>query len=212
MPPLKQNSGARWAFAAAVGVQNQTEPAPPPPHMLSFSFPFRSPSPSLFPFPSLLSPDCPALPSFLFLPPPPPPPNSLQDCYNTAFFLKGVIERLLPCTVKVMKTAANHMPIVFARLRASKPNRPTVVIYGHYDVVDVNPQRGQWDTDPFEMEGRDGYYYGRGTTDNKGPTMAVIHALYELVEEVCGAVCPGAWGGNDPPRLSVNAHPTFLCL
>eukprot|EP00667_Euglena_gracilis_P000717 EG_transcript_716 len=118
-------------------------------------------------------------------------PQYTKDCYNTAFFLKGVIERLLPCHVKVVKTDPKHMPVVFAKINAGQPHRPTVLVYGHYDVVDVS-LRGEWDTDPFEMEGRDGYYYGRGTTDNKGPIMAAIHAIYELIEEGKAAADDGS--------------------
>ena len=38
-----------------------------------------------------------------------------------------------------------------------------------------------WETDPFNLTGRDGYLYGRGATDNKGPIMAVACAAAELL-------------------------------
>lgn len=38
-----------------------------------------------------------------------------------------------------------------------------------------------WNTDPFSLTGRDGYYYGRGATDNKGPILAVACAASELL-------------------------------
>ena len=38
-----------------------------------------------------------------------------------------------------------------------------------------------WETDPFSLTGRNGYLYGRGATDNKGPIMAVACAAAELL-------------------------------
>lgn len=40
-----------------------------------------------------------------------------------------------------------------------------------------------WDTDPFSLSGRDGYLYGRGATDNKGPIMAMAAAAAELLRK-----------------------------
>lgn len=49
----------------------------------------------------------------------------------------------------------------------------------HYDVISAPPQG--WDSDPFSLSGRNGYLYGRGVTDNKGPIMAVACAAAELL-------------------------------
>jgi di- and tripeptidase len=38
-----------------------------------------------------------------------------------------------------------------------------------------------WETEPFNLTGRNGYLYGRGATDNKGPIMAVACAAAELL-------------------------------
>jgi di- and tripeptidase len=38
-----------------------------------------------------------------------------------------------------------------------------------------------WVSDPFALSGRDGYLYGRGVTDNKGPILAVACAAAELL-------------------------------
>lgn len=80
------------------------------------------------------------------------------------------------------ETAMN--PIVFARFRASKNDRAnpvkTVMFYGHYDVVDAEPQPSKWTTDPFDATAVNGYLYGRGTTDNKGPIAAAMFAVFEL--------------------------------
>jgi len=40
-----------------------------------------------------------------------------------------------------------------------------------------------WQTDPFNLTGRNGYLYGRGATDNKGPIIAVACAASELLRK-----------------------------
>lgn len=55
-------------------------------------------------------------------------------------------------------------PVVIARLGRDNKKR-TVTFYGHYDVQPAMER--EWTTDPFEMNAIDGYFYGRGTSDNK---------------------------------------------
>jgi di- and tripeptidase len=49
----------------------------------------------------------------------------------------------------------------------------------HYDVISAPPEG--WHSDPFLLSPRNGYLYGRGVTDNKGPIMAVACAAAELL-------------------------------
>ncbi|MBQ7915830.1 MAG: Sapep family Mn(2+)-dependent dipeptidase [Firmicutes bacterium] len=51
------------------------------------------------------------------------------------------------------------------------------VIMGHLDVV---PAGDGWDSDPFTMIEKDGYYWGRGVADNKGPSIIALHCLRAL--------------------------------
>ena len=53
-------------------------------------------------------------------------------------------------------------------------------IVGHLDVVPVGTG---WANDPFMMVERDGFLYGRGTSDDKGPVVACLYALRALKEE-----------------------------
>lgn len=66
-------------------------------------------------------------------------------------------------------------PLVYAR-SASLPGKPTVLLYGHYDVQPPDPL-DLWDTPPFEPEIRDGRIYARGAGDNKGQHFANILAI-----------------------------------
>jgi acetylornithine deacetylase/succinyl-diaminopimelate desuccinylase-like protein len=51
-----------------------------------------------------------------------------------------------------------------ARLRGTGARGPLLML-AHLDVVDADPS--EWDTAPFEFVERDGFFYGRGTTDQK---------------------------------------------
>ena len=55
-------------------------------------------------------------------------------------------------------------PVVIGRLGRCK-SKPTLCVYGHYDIQPAMER--EWQTDPFELTAIDGYYYGRGTSDNK---------------------------------------------
>ncbi len=70
-------------------------------------------------------------------------------------------------------------PIVLGR-RADAPGRPTVLLYGHYDVQPPDPLEA-WTSPPFEPTVRGGRLYGRGVADNKGQHMANLLALEALL-------------------------------
>lgn len=72
-------------------------------------------------------------------------------------------------------------PIVIAR-NAHVEGRPTVMIYGHYDVQPVDPLN-LWDSPPFEPEIRDGRIWARGATDNKGQMLAHILGVEKMLKQ-----------------------------
>lgn len=79
--------------------------------------------------------------------------------------------------VEVIKTQGH--PLVYGEwLKA--PGKPTVLIYGHYDVQPVDPVE-LWETPPFEPTIRNGNIYCRGASDDKGQTMLVFKALESLL-------------------------------
>lgn len=71
-------------------------------------------------------------------------------------------------------------PIVVARSEP-KPDRPTVLIYGHYDVQPVDPL-DEWDTPPFEPTLKGDKIFCRGATDNKGQHYAHILGVEETLK------------------------------
>mgnify|MGYP001048256309 CR=1 FL=1 len=64
----------------------------------------------------------------------------------------------------VMPTEGN--PVVYAE-KIVDPAAKTVLVYGHYDVMPVDP-REEWRTEPFEPTIEDGRIWGRGADDDKG--------------------------------------------
>lgn len=76
--------------------------------------------------------------------------------------------------VEVMETAGH--PVVYGEWLGAGDDRPTVLVYGHYDVVPAAPEDG-WETDPFEPVVKDGKIYARGATDDKGQLFIHVKAL-----------------------------------
>ena len=86
----------------------------------------------------------------------------------------------------MLNTDGGCNPVVFARFKGkSKPGRKgkRILFYGHYDVIAAENEQGKWIVDPFDMQGRNGYLYGRGVSDNKGPVLAALFAVADLVSE-----------------------------
>lgn len=76
--------------------------------------------------------------------------------------------------IKISRPVEDKNPVVIARLGRDESKR-TVTFYGHYDVQPAMER--EWTTDPFEMNAIDGYYYGRGTSDNKVSLSCTMHAV-----------------------------------
>ena len=78
---------------------------------------------------------------------------------------------------KVMPSDGN--PLVFAQKHVSD-TAPTVLVYGHYDVMPVAPLE-LWKSAPFEPEVRDGRIWARGADDDKGQSFLQVKAFEYLV-------------------------------
>ncbi len=74
---------------------------------------------------------------------------------------------------EVMPTEGN--PVVYAQ-KIVDPAARTVLVYGHYDVMPVDP-RSEWITDPFEPVIKDGRIYARGADDDKGQLFMHLKAF-----------------------------------
>jgi acetylornithine deacetylase/succinyl-diaminopimelate desuccinylase-like protein len=67
------------------------------------------------------------------------------------------------------------------RYRGRSVGKKPIMLMAHLDVVDA--RREDWSTDPYRLLEKEGYYYGRGTSDNKGGAAILIANLIRLKEE-----------------------------
>lgn len=72
-------------------------------------------------------------------------------------------------------------PAVYGDWLNAGDDKPTVLVYGHYDVQPAEKGDG-WTSDPFEPEERDGKLYARGASDDKGQMFAHVKAAESLLK------------------------------
>ncbi len=102
---------------------------------------------------------------------------------------KGDMLRAADYVEAAMKTAgmtrteqihrAEH-PMVYGEWLGA-PGKPTLLLYGHYDVQPVDPIE-EWKSAPFEPEIRNENIYARGATDDKGQTWILVKAVEWLMK------------------------------
>ena len=88
------------------------------------------------------------------------------------------------------------------RLRGKARNKP-VLFLAHLDVVDA--LRSDWSLEPFALTEKDGWLYGRGTADDKGPAATLVAAALALVRskavpdrDIILALTSGEENADDP--------------
>ena len=96
-----------------------------------------------------------------------------EDMIRCAEHLAAALVKAGADHAEVMPTEGN--PVVFAE-KIVDPKAKTVLVYGHYDVMPVDP-RAEWTTEPFEPVVRDGRIWGRGADDDKGQSFMHIKAF-----------------------------------
>ncbi len=102
-------------------------------------------------------------------------PEGLEDC-------RRVLVDLLRSTgmrTEILETPT--VPAIFAELKTKQENMPTVLFYGHYDVMPAEPVES-WNTPPFTPTIVGDRLFGRGTADNKGQFMAHLMAIRACME------------------------------
>jgi acetylornithine deacetylase/succinyl-diaminopimelate desuccinylase-like protein len=86
--------------------------------------------------------------------------------------------RGLGCVTRVVDNPAGDFPLLLAT-RHEADDLPTVLLYGHADVVIAEPDR--WRTDPWRIIVDGDRWYGRGTADNKGQHTVNLAALEQVL-------------------------------
>lgn len=111
-------------------------------------------------------------------------PKFAGECNQGAAFLRRHCN-YLGAKTKLLPTGPDTNPVVYARFSASSTETTpkTLLFYGHYDVVGADTNRPKWRTDPFHLTSIDGFLYGRGVSDNKGPILAALYAAADLARK-----------------------------
>lgn len=115
-------------------------------------------------------------------------PAHAGDIRRAADWLAAHLTHLGVANVAVMPTAG--YPVVYGEWLGAGPDKPTVLVYGHYDVVPAAIEDG-WDTEPFEPVVKDGKVFARGATDDKGQLFIHVKALESYLQT----------GGGPPVNL-----------
>lgn len=103
-------------------------------------------------------------------------PKYSSEVFRTAEELSKKLSEAGADKVEVIPT--NGYPVVYGE-KIIDPKKPTVLVYGHYDVQPPDPI-DLWKTPPFEPEIRDGKIYARGACDDKGQVYMHVKA-FELM-------------------------------
>jgi acetylornithine deacetylase/succinyl-diaminopimelate desuccinylase-like protein len=101
-----------------------------------------------------------------------------DDLKRCAAWLADHLRRIGLTHVTIIPTRRH--PVVYAEW-CHAPGRPTVLVYGHYDVQPVDPLN-EWRSPPFEPILRGNDLYGRGASDDKGQLFAHVKALEALLQ------------------------------
>ncbi len=91
-------------------------------------------------------------------------PAHAADVQACADWIVGQLEALGFDNCKAIATAGH--PVVYGEWLKAGADKPTVLVYAHYDVQPVDPLP-LWDSEPFTGTIREGKLYARGASDNK---------------------------------------------
>lgn len=101
-----------------------------------------------------------------------------DDVKNAAHFLVNQLNEIGLDKVTLHETPGH--PIITGEVSPHE-DRPTVLIYGHYDVQPSDPDE-LWNTPPFEPTVKNGRVYARGASDDKGQSFTHIKAIESYIK------------------------------
>lgn len=106
-------------------------------------------------------------------------PEHKEDMIKAAEYIKAAI--LTAGADKAELKSTKGFPVVYAE-KMIDPSKPTVLVYGHYDVQPAEPLE-LWKSPAFEPEIRDGKIYARGADDDKGQMFMHVKA-FEMMNKL----------------------------
>ncbi|WP_207425008.1 dipeptidase [Pedobacter sp. SYSU D00535] len=111
-------------------------------------------------------------------------PKYKEDVLKTAEYVAAKLQAAGAEQVEVCSTAG--YPIVYGE-KIIDPTKPTVLVYGHYDVQPADPLE-LWETPPFEPTIREGKIFARGACDDKGQFYMHVKA-FEIMMQTNSLPC-----------------------
>ncbi len=108
-------------------------------------------------------------------------PEHSEDVRRAAVWVKERLDRAGLENAEVMATGGH--PVVYADWLHAGKDKPTVLIYGHFDVQPADPLE-LWHTSPFEPTLKDGIIYARGASDDKGGMLTSIIGAEAILKTV----------------------------
>ena len=102
-----------------------------------------------------------------------------DDVHKAAEFIVGKLNELGFAKVQIHPTKGH--PIVYGEYLQAGDDKPTVLIYGHYDVQPPDPI-DLWDNPPFEPTIKDNKVYARGSADDKGQLYIHIKSIESILK------------------------------
>ena len=102
-------------------------------------------------------------------------PEHKPDIRRAAEFLADELRSMGMKNVEIIEGKESQHPLVYAEWLEA-PGKPTLLIYGHYDVQPADPLE-EWTTPPFEPTLRHNNVYARGAVDDKGQVYLLVKAL-----------------------------------
>ncbi len=102
-----------------------------------------------------------------------------EHLHKAAEFLVNQLKRLDLQNVQSFPTQGN--PIVYGEYNQAGAGKPTVLIYGHYDVQPPDPLE-LWEHPPFDPAIREDSIYARGSADDKGQLYIHIKSIESLLK------------------------------
>jgi len=101
-------------------------------------------------------------------------PEHKPDIERAAAFVATELRQIGLKTVEIIRGKPDQHPLVYGEWLEA-PGKPTLLIYGHYDVQPPDPLE-EWISPPFEPTVRNGNIYARGAVDDKGQTYLLLKA------------------------------------
>ena len=101
-----------------------------------------------------------------------------QDIQKAAEWLADYLKEMGIEKVAIYPTKKH--PIVYGEYLKAGKEKPTILVYGHYDVQPPDPMN-EWKTGPFEPVIKDNLLIGRGSSDMKGQILAGLYAIESIM-------------------------------